>query len=79
MIIIQLSFFLNSEQKKTFQIGKCYKLIVEKPNDKDINFDMESHDHKYCTVKCDCNPYAKFKCSKENKCKCDKPYSGEKM
>ena len=42
------------------------------------NLKEDGIDHLYCTTKCDCNKFASFKCSKNNKCKCHSPYKGEK-
>lgn len=76
---------LSFKTKKSFEIGKCYKLILEKPDPSlvesegsELAFDDDEMVHTYCTVKCDCNPYSEFSCSDDNKCKCKPPYTGDK-
>jgi len=55
----------------------CYVLKLNLPV---IGNDLKEDgiEHLYCTTKCDCNKYASFKCSKNQKCKCHYPYKGER-
>ena len=60
-----------------FETRRCY-LLRFNLSILGNNFKEDGIEHVYCTTKCDCNKFASFKCSKNNKCKCHSPYTGEK-
>lgn len=77
------------EFKSKFLVAdKCYTLkydisILNSSGDRAIIVD-DKDQYKYCTYRCNCNPFSKFKCNSNNEyndnshktCICTKPYTG---
>lgn len=74
--------FLLVFEKDTLKKNECYELnynldlLISEDKEKKLLPDKPIS-HKYCTKSCDCNPHTDFKCTENNECQCELPYTGK--